>query len=199
MFYKKHSKERALVAGDASAEAVATLLFMALHDEFRFGQVRLEQIVKIWNELPDNTAYCESQISRSGYNRGRMEREFIKKMMKIIAAAQIDKKALRDYIHDCMLGSVIILLYILCQDFGFTTDDVHRLEKRIYNYADIMLDPDTYGVTIWRFMACIRYELNIRCEILKEFEKEYGRIDLGPKWGVNLITGRPRKKNEAIA
>lgn len=65
-------------------------------------------------------------------------------------------------------------------------------------YADILLDPDTYGVTIWRFMACIRYELNIRCEILKEFEKEYGRVDLGPKWGLNMKTGRPRKKNEVI-
>ena len=33
---------------------------------------------------------------------------------------------------------------------------------------------------------------------LKEFEKEYGRVDLGPKWGLNMKTGKPRKKNEVI-
>jgi len=54
-------------------------------------------------------------------------------------------------------------------------------------------------VTIWQFMASIRYELNVRCDMLKEYEKKYGRVDLGPKWGLNEITGKPRKKNEAIA
>ena len=54
-------------------------------------------------------------------------------------------------------------------------------------------------MTIWQFMASIRYELNVRCDMLKEYEKKYGRVDLGPKWGLNEITGKPRKKNEAIA
>lgn len=101
MFYKYKNKsmnQRILIAGDASAEAVTTLVFMALHDEFQFGKTRLERIVRIWDELPQSSTY----------------------------------------------------------------------------------------------------ELNIRCEILKEFEKEYGRIDIGPKWGLNVITGKPRKKNEVI-
>lgn len=31
---------------------------------------------------------------------------------------------------------------------------------------------------------------------MKEYEKKYGRVDLGPKWGLNQITGKPRKMNE---
>lgn len=199
MFYKYKNKsmnQRILIAGDASAEAVTTLVFMALHDEFQFGKTRLERIVRIWDELPQSSTY-EAQISRNGYNHRRMDEEFIKKMMVVIAADKIGNKQLRDTIHAIMMGAVIVTLYILFRDYGFTADEIHRLEKRIYNYADILLDP-AYGVTIWRFMACIRYELNIRCEILKEFEKEYGRVDLGPKWGLNMETGRPRKKNEVI-
>ena len=199
MFYKYKNKsvnQCILIAGDASAEAVTTLVFMALHDEFQFGKTRLERIVRIWDELPQSPTY-EAQISRNGYNHRRMDEEFVKKMMVVIAADKIGNKQLRDTIHAIMLGAVVVTLYILFRDYGFTADEIHRLEKRIYNYADILLDP-AYGVTIWRFMACIRYELNIRCEILKEFEKEYGRIDLGPKWGLNMKTGRPRKKNEVI-
>ena len=200
MFYKYKNKsmnQRILIAGDASAEAVTTLVFMALHDEFQFGKTRLERIVRTWDELPQSSTY-ETQISRNGYNHSRMDREFIKKMMVVIAADKIGNKQLRDTKHAIMLGAVVVTLYILFRDYSFTADEIHRLEKRIYNYADILLDPDTYGVTIWRFMACIRYELNIRCEILNEFEKEYGKIDLGPKWGLNVITGKPRKKNEVI-
>nr|DAZ36375.1 MAG TPA: hypothetical protein [Caudoviricetes sp.] len=200
MFYKYKNKsmnQRILIAGDASAEAVTTLVFMALHDEFQFGKTRLERIVRIWDELPQSSMY-EAQISRNGYNHSRMDREFAKKMMVVIAADKIGNKQLRDTIHAIMLGAVVVTLYILFRDYGFKVADIHRLEKRIYNYADILLDPDRYGVTIWRFMACIRYELNIRCEILKEFEKEYGRVDLGPKWGLNMKTGQPRKKNEVI-
>lgn len=199
MFYKYKNKsmnQRILIAGDASAEAVTTLVFMALHDEFQFGKTRLERIVRIWDELPQSSTY-EAQISRNGYNHRRMDEEFVKKMMVVIAADKIGNRQLRDTIHAIMLGAVVVTLYILFRDYGFTADEIHRLEKRIYNYADILLDP-AYGVTIWRFMACIRYELNIRCEILKEFEKEYGRVDLGPKWGLNMKTGRPRKKNEVV-
>lgn len=195
-YKNKSMNQRILIAGDASAEAVTTLVFMALHDEFQFGKTRLERIVRIWDELPQSSTY-EAQISRNGYNHRRMDEEFVKKMMVVIAADKIGNKQLRDTIHAIMLGAVVVTLYILFRDYGFTADEIHRLEKRIYNYADILLDP-AYGVTIWRFMACIRYELNIRCEILKEFEKEYGRIDLGPKWGLNMKTGKPRKKNEVI-
>lgn len=200
MFYDLHKeKMRRMIAGDASAEAAETLLIMALHDEFQFGRARLVQLFKTWNALPENTSSYEAEVSRNGYNRRRIDQGLIQKLMVVIEADKIGKKKLRDYIHDCMLGVVVVTLYILCRDYGFKKDDVHRLEKRVYNYADILLDPDTYGVTIWRFMASIRYELNVRCEILKEFEKEYGRIDLGPKWGLNMKTGKPRKKNEAIA
>ena len=195
-YKNKSMNQRILIAGDASAEAVTTLVFMALHDEFQFGKTRLERIVRIWDELPQSSTY-EAQISRNGYNHRRMDEEFVKKMMVVIAADKIGNKQLRDTIHAIMMGAVIVTLYILFRDYGFTADEIHRLEKRIYNYADILLDP-AYGVTIWRFMACIRYELNIRCEILKEFEKEYGRVDLGPKWGLNMKTGKPRKKNEVI-
>lgn len=198
MFYRKDI-DRALIAGDASAEAIETLIFMALHDEFRLGKTRVEKIFNAWNQLPNNTTYYENVILQHGYNRGRMNRNFVNKMMIIIGADKIEEKPLRNHIHDCMLDTVIVMLYILFCDYGFTAQDIHRLEKRIYNYCDILLDPEKYGVTIWRFMASIRYELNIRCDILKEFEKEYGRVDLGPKWGLNMKTGRPRKRNEVIA
>ena len=195
---KRKGKERALIAGDASAEAVAALIFMALHDEFQFGKVRVEQIFHLWNDLPYSASY-ESQVSRNGYNRGRMERNFVKKIMVVIGADKIDNKRLRNTLYQVLTETVINMLYVLGTNYGFKAAEVHRLEKRLYDYAEIMLDPKKYGVTIWQFMACIRYELNVRCDMLKEYEKKYGRVDLGPKWGLNKITGKPRKKNEAIA
>lgn len=198
MFNRQKEKERALIAGDASAEAVAALIFMALHDEFRFGKVRVEQIFRLWNDLPYSTSY-ESQVSRNGYNRGRMDRNFVKKIMDIIGADKIYNRRLRNTLYEVMTETVVDMLYILGNNYGFKADEVHRLEKRLYDYTDIMLDTKAYGVTIWQFMACIRYELNVRCDMLKEYEKQYGRINLGPKWGINMITGKPRKKNEAIA
>ncbi|MFV0616521.1 hypothetical protein ACE418_01245 [Megasphaera sp. WILCCON 0056] len=198
MFNRQKEKERALIAGDASAEAVAALFFMALHDEFRFGKVRVEKIFRLWNDLPYSAAY-EAPVSRNGYNRGRMDRNFIKKIMVVIGADKIDNKRLRNTLYQVLTETVINMLYVLETNYGFRADEVHRLEKRLYDYADIMLDTEAYGVTIWQFMACIRYELNVRCDMLKEYEKQYGRVDLGPKWGINMITGKPRKKNEAIA
>jgi len=193
----RFTQKRALIAGDASAEAVAALLFMALHDEFRFGKVRIEQIFQLWNDLPYSASY-ESQVSRNGYNRGRMERNFVKKIMVVIGADKIDNKRLRNTLYQVLTETVINMLYVLGANYGFKAEEVHRLEKRLYDYAEIMLDPKKYGVTIWQFMACIRYELNVHSDMLKEYEKKYGRVNMGPKWGLNEITGKPRKKNEAI-
>ena len=197
---KEDTPTRRLIAGDAAAQAVESLIFMALHDEFQFGAVRLERIFNAWGELSDSTPVStwERFIAKRGYNGRRLRERFVDGMMRIIAADKIKKRGMRECVRAVITGSVIVTMFILCRDYGFRSSEIHRLEARIYNYVDILLDPLKYGVTIWRFMACIRYELNIRCEILKEFEKEYGKIDLGPKWGLNVITGKPRKKNEVI-
>lgn len=188
-----------LYTGDAITQAVYSLMFVALHDEFHFGRVRTRQIVQYGDELPMGTgvATWEQSISRNGYNRGRMVRGFIQKLMTHLGADKYDP-ARYDYMKSIALGAVIIQLYVLCTRFNFTKDDVHRLEQRLYTYADILSQPKHYGVTIWRFMACIRAELNIRPTILTMWEKNNGKIDIGPKWGRNMLTGKPRKRGETI-
>lgn len=197
---KEDTPTRQLIAGDAAAQAVESLIFMALHDEFQFGAVRLERIFNAWGELSDSTPVStwEQFIAKRGYNGRRLRERFVDGMMRIIAADKIKKRGMRECVRAVITGSVIVTMFILCRDYGFRSSEIHRLEARIYNYVDILLDPLKYGVTIWRFMASLRYELNIRCDILSEFEKSYERIDLGPKWGINMVTGKPRKKNEPL-
>lgn len=106
---------------DAGAQFSETLLFMALHDEFGFGQKRMERIVKYWNELPEkgmNLREWIQCIAKYGYDNKEMDRRYAVKVLPLASSGlmrrnKINGREYKDRIHNVILGAVVITYHII--------------------------------------------------------------------------------------
>ena len=198
-------EQRLWIYEDAGAQFSETLLFMALHDEFGFGQKRMERIVKYWNELPEtemNLREWIQCIAKYGYDNKEMDRRYAVKVLPLASSGlmrrnKINGREYKDRIHNVILGAVVITYHILIQHFRFDADQLQRLSRRLYGYAYALRD-EALKITIYDFMTIMKKECGIGYDILTEYEKQNGKIKVGPKWGINMITGKARKRDANI-
>lgn len=102
----------------------------------------------------------------------------------------------KEKIHNIILGAVVITYYILLTYFRFDADKLQAVTKRLYGYA-FALRSEALGITIYDYMAVMKKECDISYDILEVYEKQNGKIRIGPKWGINSLTGKPRKRDES--
>lgn len=202
--WSKNYSEKVYIYEEAAAQFSETLLFMALHDEFGFGMKRMEKIVKYWDDLPGDEDHIRSWlqiITEHGYNNEKMDRYYARKILPLASAGLLkrDKILARMYkekIHNIILGAVVITYYILLTYFRFDADKLQAVTKRLYGYA-FALRSEALGITIYDYMAVMKKECGISYDILEVYEKQRGKIKVGPKWGINSLTGKPRKRDES--
>lgn len=196
-------EQRLWIYEEAGSQFSETLLFMALHDEFGFGQKRMERIVKYWNELPEKDIDLREWIqciAGYGYDNKEMDRKYAVKVLPLVSAGlmrknKVNGREYKDRIHNVLLGAVVITYHILVQHFRFDAEQLQRLSRRLYGYAYSLRD-EALGITIYDFMAVMKKECGIGYDILAEYEKKNGKIKVGPKWGINTLTGKARKRDE---
>lgn len=202
--WSKNYSEKVYIYEEAAAQFSETLLFMALHDKFGFGMKRMEKIVKYWDDLPGDEDHIRSWlqiITEHGYNNEKMDRYYARKILPLASAGLLkrDKILARMYkekIHNIILGAVVITYYILLTYFRFDADKLQAVTKRLYGYA-FALRSEALGITIYDYMAVMKKECDISYDILEVYEKQNGKIRIGPKWGINSLTGKPRKRDES--
>lgn len=83
---------------------------------------------------------------------------------------------------------------------GIRITNISKSESNKGRRIVICYVKDNQGIedtTIYDYMAVMKKECDISYDILEVYEKQNGKIRIGPKWGINSLTGKPRKRDES--
>lgn len=180
----KNSKRENLEIGcNAGETTTATLVFMALHDNYGFSKKRMERIKKKCNEYnhqslakdPDFTGSefitMRTKMERLGVDE-QLERDFIN---WIVSGLGMKGKQQRTAAMSSIEASYIYLFLALNELFGFGGARLRTIQKKIKFYAACIREGEP---GIGEYMKCMSVECGQVYPGLIACEEKYGEVKI---------------------
>lgn len=178
------SKKRNLEIGSNAGETTtATLVFQALHDNYGFGQKRLERIKMKCNEynrqeIKEDPTFqgtaliaMRQKMEKLGGSE-RLERDFIN---WIISGVGLSGRYQRTSAMASVEASYIHLFLAIHELFGFGAQRLKAIQQKIKFYAGCIREGEP---GIEEFMKCMAVECGQVYPGLIACEKKYGEVKI---------------------
>lgn len=180
-------------AKDGGIVNTMVLTYQALHDYYRFGNKRLnklrecvkkraEAFEKLTNEEKEKSFNAMRDKLLDNVLKMQLTDDFIIHLIKTLGV----KGKCRTTAEMAISYMYVMTMMSLWEDFKFKKDDIQFLQKKIKEYVFVIKEND--DINICSFMKCLKLECGWRFKSLDMYEKEYGKIDIGPKHAIYELT-----------
>ena len=165
---------------DSAVEWVLSIMLIKLHDRYGFGRRRFPKFIDTWHEVNDTddidlVKNWMAEAESNGLDI-RKNMEFGERIQKCITGNKKDRPLIV-HTRDLAAGAVIVNMHTLIKEFGWRKKRVHDLQ--------VLINDDSYAlkrrvITIWEIMKTLETECDVHCDLLSEYEKEFGPVRFGP-------------------
>lgn len=155
-----------------------TLLFMVLHDKYRFGRNRLKAVMDFFNTIdadgtqPQGFVFLwRDMLDANGFER--MKTEYLaEKLRRALLDRERDKRCIV-HTQDIIAGAMIVTAYCLYTVYGFRKKRLHDFQAYVSDLVYLVAKKE---IPIWEFMECLYRECGIEQDILTEYKRIHGPI-----------------------
>ncbi len=176
-------------AKDGGIVNTMVLTYQALHDYYRFGNKRLNKLRESVKKRAEAFEKLTDEEKEKSFNNMRdklldnvlkmqLTDDFIIHLIKTLG---IKGKA-RTTAEMAISYMYVLTMMSLWEDFTFTKEDIQFLQKKIKEYVFVIREND--DINICSFMKCLKLECGWRFKSLEKYEKEYGKVDIGPRHAI---------------
>lgn len=172
---------------DCATNYSGALLMMSLHDKFKFGKIRLQNLAKQFETLSDyECGYIhewKKKLIEMGVNYNVLEKMSID-LARYICMKKEDRELLQE-VANLVAATFIINMYFLTELYRF---DGKKLKELIIYIKDEIYVVKKLEVSIMEFLECLNVECDVEYMILNQYKKDnrikkiaiYG--EHGKKW-----------------
>lgn len=176
-------------AKNGGVVSTMVLINQALHDYYRFGEKKLGKLQKFTEKRAESFCGLTDDEKENLFNS--MRNELLDNVLKmqlvddfiihLIKYLQISGKARKTAQASISLMYVLMVMS-LWKEFKFKKEDIELIQKKIKDYVFIIRD--NADISIYSFMKCLKLECRQQFNSLESYEKEYGKVDIGPKHAI---------------